>query len=323
MMSEIILIIDINTVHSKTKISLKHAATCKLLLSSRQLIKQVHYCPLSLYNINILPFSSSCSTLKHLSTSRYWFCPGWTSNPNLFSLQLQTHGGNLRASGWRLIRVVLVKCILACMPDFAELPLSRITHISTLKQRGETQAAQGGWTCQSQERALFDPQESPFWKHVLSKFQHRVFFSGENTGWLLPSFIVFYMFRFFFKSRFPLNLSSGPSLCHVHTFFDLLSKYQWALLPVTKLSVWFVTAKSDQNNCINKCPEAPSLSGFTDTMWYLYQITVMRWQIISLFNLVDCAWTRATVTWTLSEPFRRRWSLSFWQRLLDLAKFKG
>lgn len=42
------------------------------------------------------------------------------------------------------------------------------------------------------------------------------------------------------------------SLASIQNLSELLRKYPWALLPVTQLSAWFVTAPSDQNNCINK-----------------------------------------------------------------------
>lgn len=42
------------------------------------------------------------------------------------------------------------------------------------------------------------------------------------------------------------------SLASIQNLPERLRKCPWALLPVTQLSAWFVTAPSDQNNCINK-----------------------------------------------------------------------
>lgn len=54
------------------------------------------------------------------------------------------------------------------------------------------------------------------------------------------------------------NSMCSHSLDSIQNLSELLRKYPWALLPVTQLSAWFVTAPSDQNNCINKPPEGPA-----------------------------------------------------------------
>lgn len=67
------------------------------------------------------------------------------------------------------------------MQGFTGAPL--VTHISrtsALKERGETRAAEGGWWCQCQGKALFNPQEPPFWKWFPSNCQHLVFFIDKH-----------------------------------------------------------------------------------------------------------------------------------------------
>lgn len=69
-----------------------------------------------------------------------------------------------------------------------------------------------------------------------------------------------YFFLFFNRYSVVLDfLFNQTAQQHVHSILAFiqnlsqpLRKYPWALLPVTQLSTWFVTAPSDQNNCINK-----------------------------------------------------------------------
>lgn len=57
---------------------------------------------------------------------------------------------------------------------------------------------------------------------------------------------------FLFLKHVQHNSMCSHSLASIQNLSELLRKYPWALLPVTQLSAWFVTAPSDQNNCINK-----------------------------------------------------------------------
>lgn len=78
--------------------------------------------------------------------------------------------------------------------------------------------------------------------------------------WTVKSYFFLFHNKYSVALDFPFNQTTRQHvhsiLAFIQNFSQPLRKYPWALLPVTQLSTWFVTAPSDQNNCINKCQKA-------------------------------------------------------------------